>query len=93
MPNDQFGGVHAAIALYRLGRTGEAKELSLTLVPRFPKDWSIPYNLACYCAQLGQIEEAERWFKAAMALDVNTVKRVGIDDPDLEPLWLGIKGG
>ena len=25
--------------------------------------------------------------QAAMALDENTVRRMGIDDPDLEPLW------
>ncbi len=92
LPDDQFGGVHAAIALYRLGRTGEAKELSLTMVPRFPKDWSIPYNLACYCAQLGQIQEAQEWFKAAMAIDAKTVKRVGITDPDLDPMWQGLSG-
>lgn len=59
LSDDRFGGVHAAVALYRLGRTHETKELSLTLAARFPKDWSIPYNLACYCAQLGEIEEAQ----------------------------------
>ena len=89
LPDDPYGWVHAAVALYRLGRTQEAKELSLALAPRFPKDWSIPYNLACYCAQLSEIQEAQEWFKAAMALDENTVKRMGIDDPDLEPLWQG----
>ena len=91
LPDDPYGGVHAAVALYRLGRTQEAKERSLSLAARFPKDWSVPYNLACYCAQLGEIEEAQEWFKAAMALDENTVKRMGIDDPDLEPLWEGMR--
>lgn len=91
LPDDQFGGVHTAVALNRLGRTQEAKELSLALAPRFPTDWSIPYNLACYCAQLGEIEEAQKWFKAAMALDEHTVRRMGIDDPDLEPLWQGMR--
>lgn len=91
LPDDPYGGVHAAVALYRLGPTQEAKERSLSLAPRFPKDWSVPYNLACYCAQLGEIEEAQEWFKAAMALDENTVKRMGIDDPDLEPLWQGMR--
>ena len=89
LPDDSFGGIRVALALFRLGRTQEAKELSLELAPRFPKDWLIPYNLACYCAQLGEIEEAQEWFKAAMALDEHTVKRMGIDDPDLEPMWQG----
>ena len=91
LPADPYGGVHAAVALYRLGRTQEAKELSLGLAPQFPKDWSIPYNLACYCAQLGEIEEAQEWFKAAMALEEDIVRRMGIDDPDLEPLWQGMR--
>lgn len=91
LPDDPYGGVHAAVALYRLGRTQEAKELSLGLAPRFPKNWSIPYNLACYCAQLSEIQEAQEWFKAAMALEEDLVKRMAIDDPDLEPLWQGMQ--
>ena len=87
LPDDPCGGVHAAIALLRLGRPGEAKALSLPLAQKYPKNSTIPYNLACYCAQLGEIEEAQEWFKAAMALDPSTVRRMGIDDPDLEPLW------
>ena len=86
LPDDPYGGVQAAIALHRLGRTLEARELSLAMAPRFPKDWAIPYNLACYCAQLGEIEEAQVWFQTALALDERTVKRMGIEDPDLEPL-------
>ena len=91
LPDDCYGGVQAAIALLRLGRPREAKQLSLPLVQKFPKNATIPYNLACYCAQLGEIEEAQEWFKAAMALDPNTVRRRGIDDPDLEPLWQGMR--
>jgi len=55
----------------------------------FPKFWLLPYNLACYCAQLGKIKEAEDWFKRAMALNEKQVKRITLDDPDLEPLWKG----
>ena len=33
LPDDPYGGVHAAVALYRLGRTQEAKERSLSLAP------------------------------------------------------------
>ena len=89
LPDDPCGGVHAGIALLRLGRPRDAKQLSLPLVQKFPTNSTIPYNLACYCAQLGEIEEAEEWFNAAMALDADTVRRRGIDDPDLEPLWRG----
>jgi len=66
LPQDEFGGVHAAVALYRMGQTREAKELSLDVAERFLKDWSVRYNLACYCTQLKELEEAQEWFKAAM---------------------------
>ena len=57
------------------------------MVEEFPKSWIIPYNLACYCWQLRQSEEAKEWFKKAMAVDEHIVKREAIDDHDLKPLW------
>jgi hypothetical protein len=54
--------------------------------------WTIPYNLACYSAQLQHLEEAEKWLKKAMAIDEKTVKRAAIDDPDLLPLWDSMSG-
>jgi len=91
LPQDEFGGVHAAVALYRMGRTREAKELSLDVAERFPKDWSVRYNLACYCAQLMEFDAAQEWFKAAMELNEMPVKRMAVDDPDLEPLWQAMR--
>lgn len=91
MPNDAFGGTHAGIALHKLGRTREAKELTLSLAARFNEDYSIAYNLACYCAQLGEIQEAQGWFETAMSLDADTVRRVALDDPDLDPIWKATK--
>jgi len=88
---DEFGGVHAAVALYRMGRTREAKELSLDVAERFPKDWSVRYNLACYCAQLMEFDAAQEWFKAAIELNETLVKRMAVDDPDLEPLWQAMR--
>jgi hypothetical protein len=37
-------------------------------------------------------EEAEKWFKQAMAIDEETVKREAIDDPDLKPFWDSMSG-
>ena len=92
LPDDPWGGTHAGTALFELGRTQEAKDLTLKLAVQFPKDWPVRYNLACYCAKLGEIKEAQEWFTAAMAIDAKTVRRVGIADPDLEPLWQEIRG-
>ena len=87
LPDDPWGGTHAGTALFELGRTQEAKDLTLKLAVQFPKDWPVRYNLACYCAKLGEIKEAQEWFKAAMAIDEKTVRRIGIADPDLDPIW------
>jgi hypothetical protein len=60
--------------------------------PLFPKVWTIPYNLACYCAQLGRLDECKESFKMAINIDEQTVRRAAIDDPDLKPLWDNMGG-
>ena len=79
--------IHRSYSLHELKRTQEAYGLLLPAVDKFPEIWLIPYNLACYTAQLGQMKECEQWLKIAMKLDENAVKRVAIGDPDLQPLW------
>ncbi len=55
--------------------------------PAAAEGQAVPYNLACYCAQLGRLEESQAWFKQTMALDKQTIKRAALDDPDPKPLW------
>ena len=91
-PNRPDAWVHRSFALHELRRTQEAFDQLLPVADRFPKVWTIPYNLACYCAQLGRLEECKKWFKKAMAIDAHTVQQAAIDDPDLRPLWDSMKG-
>ena len=86
-PNRPFGWIHRSFALHELKRTQEAFDLLLPVANRFSKVWTIPYNLACYCAQLGRLDECQAWFKQAMAIDEQAVKQAAMDDPDLKPLW------
>jgi tetratricopeptide (TPR) repeat protein len=86
-PDRPDAWIHRSFALHELKRTQEAFDHLLPVADRFPKMWTIPYNLACYCAQLGRLDECQAWFKKAMAIEEQTVKRVAIDDPDLKPLW------
>jgi hypothetical protein len=69
----------------------EAQEAFSTLKPiseRFPNDWLMPYNLACYACQLGNIGEARRLLELACERgDKNEIVRMVRIDPDLEPLW------
>ena len=86
-PEDVHAWISRSFALHVLKRTQEAYDLLLPAGIFFPKCWTVPYNLACYCCQLGRRGEAEVWFKCAMAIDGKSVKRQAIDDPDLKPLW------
>lgn len=91
-PESSFGWINRSFALHELKRTEEALDKLLPAAPRFRKVWLIPYNLACYCAQLGRLDECKKWFKKAMAIDEHTVKRVAVDDPDLKPLRDSMSG-
>lgn len=79
--------IHRSYALHELKRTKEAFDNLVQVADTFPKLYTVPYNLACYCAQLGQLKEAEDWFKKAILIDDKQVPKLGIEDPDLKPLW------
>ena len=91
-PERPFGWIHRSFALHELKRTEEAFDNLLPVAKQFPDAFIIPYNLACYCSQLQRLDEAQAWFNKAMAIDEQTVKRMGIDDPDLLPLWDSMSG-
>jgi tetratricopeptide (TPR) repeat protein len=86
-PDRSFGWMHHSFALHALKRTEEAYIHLATVVDDFPDKWLIPYNLACYCSQLGRFQEAQSWFKKAIAINDKDVPKKGIDDPDLKPMW------
>lgn len=94
MPKKPFGWICLAYATRRKDGGGilQAKQILLESEHNFPREYHFPYNLACYCSQLHEFEEAEVWFKKAMAIDEKTVKRIAIDDPDLQPLWDSMSG-
>ncbi|MDB6124116.1 MAG: hypothetical protein JWQ71_3109 [Pedosphaera sp.] len=78
-----------SIALYRLHRTEKAYDNLVQVVNKFPDDWIMRYELACFCAQLGKLEEAWNWLDQACQVGVaKAVKRMAVTDPDLEPLWV-----
>jgi tetratricopeptide (TPR) repeat protein len=84
--------IHLSFALHELKRTQEAFNHLLSVADKFPLVWTIPYDLACYCAQLGRLEECKEWFKRAMTIDEWIVRRLAADDPDLKPLWDSASG-
>jgi hypothetical protein len=57
-----------------------------------PKNPLIPYSLACYYCQVGNITQALRWLKEAFALAGNSrkIRAMALDEADLLPLWAAI---
>jgi hypothetical protein len=87
-PKDPQGWVHRSFALHELKRTLEAFDQLLPAARQFPRNWLIPYNLACYCAQLARLQDSRTFLEAAFALgDAKELKLMALADPDLEPLW------
>ena len=91
-PDRPDAWIHRSYALHELGRTQAAFDELLPVADKFPKVWTIAYNLSCYCARLGRMDECREWLKRAMAIDEHAVKRAAIDDPDLKPLWDSMGG-
>ena len=85
-PYNDHAWIGRSFALHELKRTQEAFDLLLLAKDKFPKNCTIPYNLACYCAQLNRLEDAHDWLKKAMKIEERSVKRMAIHDPDLKPL-------
>lgn len=89
-PDRSFGWVHRAYALRRMagGSIPLAWEALHPAVDLFPKEHIIPYNLACYAAQLGRLDEAWDWLQRAFAIGKKTaILKMALADPDLEALW------
>jgi len=87
-PDDPVGYIHRSYALHELGQTREARDLLAPAAARFPLVETIPYNLACYEAQLGDLNAAWQWFQQTLALcPGKQLAARALEDPDLRPLW------
>jgi hypothetical protein len=66
----------------------DAWSLLLSIVNKFPSDAVIRYNLACYAAQMGLMEESCGWLVQSFELEESVqLKLAAVYDPDLQPLW------
>jgi tetratricopeptide (TPR) repeat protein len=85
LPETPFGWIHLAYALHELRRTREAYDVLIPVVDRFPEEYVMRYNLACYSCQMGNLEEARAWLKKAVSLaGSETIKEMALTDPDLQ---------
>lgn len=89
-PDRASAWLHRAYALRRAhgGGLEKAWDALFPAAALFPKEAVIPYNLACYAAQLGRLDEAWDWLHKAMeaAEDVQAIKKMAMADKDLDPI-------
>jgi len=95
-PEREFGWVHRAYALRRLPGHGGLERAWEALYPAlelFPRSTTVPYNLACYAAQLGRFEQAWELFQRALkaAPRPKALVCMALADADLQPLWPRIR--
>ncbi|MDB6139338.1 MAG: Tetratricopeptide repeat-containing protein [Verrucomicrobiaceae bacterium] len=84
-PKEAGGFIHSAYCLHELGRTEEAMVM-LQSGPRSLRTKSVYfYNLGCYCAKLGRVEEARQFLEKSFEID-NSLRRLAKKDPDLAEL-------
>ncbi len=90
-PERCSGWVYRAYALRRV-KSGGLPLAWAALRPafdKFPKEEVVSYNLACYAAQFGRLDEAWDWLHKARqaARDVKKIKERALADLDLQALW------
>jgi tetratricopeptide (TPR) repeat protein len=93
-PASAAGWLHRAYAVRRMPGGGllEAADALKPAAEMFPEESIIPFNLACYACQLGNLDEARRWLRESLRRQPDgRIKRLALDDDDLEPLWPEIK--
>lgn len=75
-----------AYCLHELKRTKEVKE-TLEAAPVSIRGTAVfHFNLACYAAQLGHLDEAKKLLTRCFEKEPR-FKEEALDDPDLEPVW------
>jgi tetratricopeptide (TPR) repeat protein len=87
-PNHLFSRIYEAYDPYASRRSPAEVDGPAAEGVRLPLFFAVPYNLACYACQLGNLEEAWEWFQMALEMsDAHEIRKLALKDPDLEPLW------
>jgi predicted Zn-dependent protease len=90
-PENSWGFIHYAYALHVLKRTKEAYAVLIPIADKFPDEFRISYNLACYSCQLGNLKESKQWLEKAIAVaGKKEIRLMALEDDDLKPLWKNI---
>lgn len=85
-PGNSAWVVSYAYATRRAASLEAAKAVLLAAIQQHPEEPIIPYNLACYECQLGNLESGKRYLEVAVRMFPG-FRAAALKDPDLEPLW------
>jgi Putative Zn-dependent protease, contains TPR repeats len=83
LPNQTTGYIHGAFCLHELGRTGEARNMLLEGPAELLREATYYYNMGCYNAVLGNLEEAHRALEISFKMD-GKFREIAKYDPDLK---------
>jgi hypothetical protein len=65
-----------------------AKEILVQAEARFPAEYLISYNLACYECLLGNLKASRMWLKKAFVLAGSMdIRAMAMEDEELQSLW------
>jgi tetratricopeptide (TPR) repeat protein len=82
-PDCGAGFLHAGFCLHELGKTAQAKELLLKGPIALLKEPIYYYNMGCYDALLGNVNEARENLHTSFKMD-STFRELAKRDPDLK---------
>jgi predicted Zn-dependent protease len=85
-PSEPMLFVNLAMAEVKKSGYGVAEGILREALKAFPHHPNINYNLACYSAQLGKVEEAKRLLAIAIELDP-IFREASLEDEDLVGIW------
>ncbi len=85
-PTLPVGFIHAAFCLHELGQTAEARDILVSGPPALLEEATYYYNLACYNAVLGEMQQARAYLKTSFKMN-KRFREIAEHDPDLSAIW------
>ena len=85
-PEEAGWWINLAYATRRCESIEKAETILLRARELHHENALIEFNLACYASVTGRFEEARNFLRRATELD-KEIRRLALDDQDLEPLW------
>jgi predicted Zn-dependent protease len=82
-PEQTTSYIHGAFCLHELGQTREAKDLLLSGPAALLREATYYYNLGCYDAVLGNLQEAQHALEISFKMD-DKFREIAKYDPDLK---------